>query len=204
MFNVCANCGNWHDKREIDPDGAYAICPDCHYHQPFTYLPLFVITGASGAGKSTVTLALMGQLTNFVLLEGDIFWRGEFNRPVYEYSDFRNICLRAAKTINQSGRPTIISGSATPGEYEACPEFCYFDGAYYLALVCEEGELIRRLQARPSWRQSGSAESIETMIIFNRWFCEHGDQVTLLDTTYLGVPETAALVKDWLLAHYSA
>jgi hypothetical protein len=75
MFNVCTNCAHWHDKRKIDPAGPYAICPDCGYQQPFNYLPLLVLTGASGAGKSTATLALMGQLPYFVLLEGDIFLR---------------------------------------------------------------------------------------------------------------------------------
>ena len=202
MFNACANCGHWHDKREIDAAGPYAICPDCGYPQPFLYLPLFVITGASGVGKSTITLALMGQLPSFVLLEGDIFWRDEFNRPENDYLDFRNVCLRAAKTINQSGRPTIITGSATPGQYETCPEFCYFDGVHYLALVCEDAELKRRLRQRPSWRQSGSAEFIEGMLAFNNWFQERGDLVTLLDTTQISVAQTAAEIKAWLATHY--
>ncbi len=202
MFNVCSRCGTWHDKREIEHSGPYAICPDCNYQQKFAYLPLLVITGASGAGKTAVMLALMGQLPDFVLVEGDIFWRDEFNRPKDDYLDFRNVCLRAAKTVNQSGRPTILCGSAAPGEYEACPEFCYFDGVYYLALVCEDEELERRLRQRPSWRQSGSAEFIEGMLAFNNWFQEHSDLVTLLDTTQISVAQTAVEVKAWLAAHY--
>jgi predicted RNA-binding Zn-ribbon protein involved in translation (DUF1610 family) len=198
MFNVCPSCGNWHDKRQIDPAGPYAICPDCGYRQPFTYFPLFVITGASGAGKTAVTLALMGQLLDYVLLEGDIFWRPEFNRPEGDYLDFRNICLRAAKSINQSGRPTIISGSATPGQYEACPEFCYFDGVHYLALVCDDEVLERRLRQRPSWRQAGSAEFAENMQAFNGRFKENDHLVTVLDTSHITVAETAESVKVWL------
>jgi hypothetical protein len=198
MFNVCTNCAHWHDKRKIDPAGPYAICPDCGHKQPFNYLPLFVLTGPSGAGKSTATLALMGQLPDFVLLEGDIFWRDEFNQPQDGYLVFRNICLRAAKSINQSGRPTVLSGTATPGQYEACPEFCYFDGVHYLALVCEDEELERRLRERPSWRQSGSTQFINDMLAYNRWFKENSHLTTLLDTTNLSVTETAESIKKWL------
>lgn len=203
MFNVCLSCGHWHDRRKIDPTGPYAICPDCSYQQPFVYLPLFVITGASGAGKTAVAMALVGHLPDFVLLEGDIFWRSEFNRPHNDYLDFRNVCLRAAKTINQSGRPTIIAGSTTPGQYEACPEFCFFDGVHYLALVCEDNMLAERLRRRPSWRQSDSAEFIEKMQGFNRWFKENSQLVTLLDTSHMTLADTAAAVKRWLYERYS-
>ncbi|MEM7017086.1 MAG: AAA family ATPase [Pseudomonadota bacterium] len=202
MFNTCINCGNWHDKRVVDPTGPYAICPSCEYAQPFIKFPLFVLTGPSGAGKSAVTVALMHDLPDFVLLEGDIFWREEFNRPSDNYVDFRNICLRVAKNINQAGKPTVISGTAHPGQYETCPEFCYFDQVYYLALICDEQVLSARLRKRPAWRQSDSEAFIASMLNYNQWYKDNAaliePAVTLIDTTEMTVRETATEVKNWL------
>jgi hypothetical protein len=36
------------------------------------------------------------------------------------------------------------------------------------------------------------------MLAFNRWFKEHEQLVTLLDTTHLPVAATAVAVKKWL------
>ena len=206
MFSVCQNCANWHVKREIDPTGPFAICPSCGFKQKFIQLPLFSITGPSGAGKSTLTAVLMHDLPEFVLLEGDIFWRSEFNKPTDNYIDFRNVCLRAAKNINQAGRPTVLAGTSTPGQYEACPEFCYFSEAHYLALVCDDEMLAERLRQRPSWRKSNNDQFITNMVNYNQWFKDNTHivepAVTLLDTTNLTVEETAVKVKDWLYGRY--
>jgi hypothetical protein len=202
MFNVCPNCGEYSEEKIIDPTGPYAICPTCNYGHKFVRLPLYSLTGASGAGKSTVCVALAGQGAAFVPIEVDIFWRSEFNMPEDDYLGFRNVCLRAAKNINQSGRPTLLCGSATPGQYEACPEFRYFDSVHYLALVCTDDALTERLKQRPAWRKCASPEFIDTMLNYNRWFKENVGQttfpMTLLDTTHLTLEESIEAVKQWL------
>ncbi len=59
MFNVCPQCGQYSDEKTIDPQRPFAICPFCHHPHRFVQLPLFVVTGASGAGKSTIGLNLV-------------------------------------------------------------------------------------------------------------------------------------------------
>jgi ribosomal protein L32 len=202
MFNVCPNCGEYSEEKTIDPTGPYAICPTCGHAHKFVRHPLYSLTGASGTGKSTVGVALASQQTGIVCIEADIFWRSEYNTPKDDYLGFRNMCLRAAKNINQSGRPTLLCGSATPGQYEACPEFRYFDGAHYLALMCVDDVLTERLKQRPVWRKSASREFIEAMLNYNRWFKENVGRtafpMTLLDTTHLTVEESVEAVKQWL------
>jgi len=51
VFNVCSHCGEYAVEKMIDPAGPFAICPFCTYAHPFLQQPLFLITGASGAGK---------------------------------------------------------------------------------------------------------------------------------------------------------
>ncbi|MEZ4519804.1 MAG: rRNA adenine N-6-methyltransferase family protein [Chloroflexota bacterium] len=52
IFNTCYNCGQYHADKAIDPDGPFAVCPECGYRHPFRQLPLLLVGGASGAGKS--------------------------------------------------------------------------------------------------------------------------------------------------------
>lgn len=201
MFDVCPKCGLYDEEKSIDPDGPVAICSHCGHGHHFEYLPLLVLTGASGSGKSTVCLAMAAHMQTCVWMEVDLYWRPEFNTPETEYRDFRNLCLRTAKTINQSGRPTVLCGSATPGQYEACPQARYFSRVHYLALVCEQAELRQRLMGRPDWRESSSEAFLNTMIGFNQWFYDQADSIPeldLLDTTGQSLAATCAAVARWV------
>jgi hypothetical protein len=72
MMNVCFQCGMYRADKEIDPAGPFAVCPECGYKHPFRQLPLLVVSGASGAGKTTVCQHLLGHVTQAVLLDSDI------------------------------------------------------------------------------------------------------------------------------------
>ena len=74
MWNVCWHCGVYRANKLIDPDGPVAICPECGRRHPFRQLPQLLVSGASGAGKSTVCRALLGKLPEVVLLDSDILW----------------------------------------------------------------------------------------------------------------------------------
>lgn len=205
VFNVCPGCGHYSVQKTIDPDGPVAICPTCGYRHPFRRLPLFVVTGASGAGKSTVALALPEHLPEYVPLEMDVLWRPEFNRPDDDYRDFHETWLRVAKNVGQSGRPVVLCGTAVPGQLERCAEARYFVAIHYLALVCDDEVLARRLLARPAWRQSSDDAFVERTLAFNNWLKAHADQgggetsqMSLLDTTNLDPSETAACVATWI------
>ena len=54
MFNVCPNCGEYSVEKRIDTSGPYAVCPHCHHAHPFLMQPLFLISGASGTGKTDI------------------------------------------------------------------------------------------------------------------------------------------------------
>jgi DNA-directed RNA polymerase subunit RPC12/RpoP len=197
MTNVCCRCGIYRADKHIDPAGPYAVCPECGHKQLFLQLPLLIVSGASGSGKSTLCSYLLGRLPQVVLLDADILWRPEFNRPGDNYRDFFNTWLRVSKNIAQSGRPVVLfnAGMGVPDNMEPCVERRYFTRLHYLALVCGDDELASRLRARPQWRQSGGQEFIESQLSFNRWFKEKGGStqppVELLDTTAISIDETA-------------
>lgn len=204
MFNVCYNCGLYRVDKIIDPAGPYAICPECSHKHPFRQLPLLIITGASGAGKSTICQMLTGAISEAVLLDSDILWRAEFNRPEQQYRDYFETWLRVCKNIGQSGRPVVLFGAGigVPENMEPCLERRYISTTHYLALTCSDELLGARLTSRPAWRNSSQPEFRAAQLRFNRWFIENGPKsdppVTLLDTTNRFVEETARQVTNWL------
>jgi hypothetical protein len=167
-------------------------------------LPLFVLTGASGAGKSTVCLRLPSHLPECVVLESDILWRPEFDDPDSDYHAYRNLWLRVAKNISQSGRPVVLCGSAVPAQFEGCPERRYLGALHTLALVCDDAELARRLRGRPGWRGSSDEGTMARMLAFNQWLVANGSSaerpMALLDTTHLGIEETTRRTAAWARA----
>jgi hypothetical protein len=204
MFNVCRHCGQYRADKEVDLAGSYAVCPECGDRYPFRQLPFLSICGPSGGGKTAVLRALLGKMDeNVVLLEGDLLWRPEFDRPEDSYRDYFETWLRLAKSINQSGRPVaLFNAGAIPPNVEPCVERRYFSETSYLALVCDDDILAARLRARPSWRASGDPAFVTAQVQFNQWLKENARTTTplveLLDTTAAAEVETATAVARWL------
>jgi hypothetical protein len=205
MFDVCPACGLYSVEKTIDLAGPFAVCPHCGYAQPFLRQSLFIVTGASGAGKTTACLALVGQLSECVVLDSDVLWDGRFNTPEDNYRAYRALWLSLARDIGQNGRPVVLFGSAVPDQFEDLPGHRYFSAIHYLALVCEDAVLVERLQSRPAWRQAGSPEFIANMLAFNRWFHEHAataqPPITLYDTGAGSLAATVAYITAWIREH---
>jgi DNA-directed RNA polymerase subunit RPC12/RpoP/broad-specificity NMP kinase len=204
MFNVCFNCGEYHADKEIDLGGPYAICPECGHRHRFTRLPLFLIGGTSGAGKTTALGRLVGTMPEVVMLEGDILWHPALNKPDDNYRDYHELWLRLSKNLSQSNRPVVIfsAGMGVPENLENCVERRYFSELHYLALVCDEDALEERLLARPDWRHSGEIDFITEQIRFNNWFIENGEnfspKIDLIDTTDSSIVETTEQIARWI------
>lgn len=212
MFNVCCGCGQYRDDKRVEVESsvaladrivevesAVAICPECGHQQRFKRLPLYVVTGASGSGKTTALMALARHSNEVVCLDSDILWRDEFNKPEEDYATYRNLWLRMAKNIAQAGRPVALFGSATPGQFEQCVERRYIGDIRYLAYVCDDKELEKRLKARPSWRRSAEEDALLRMKQFNNWLKQNAAATGMatIDTTALGVDETAEATLRW-------
>ena len=109
-----------------------------------------------------------------------------------------------SKNIAQSGRPVALfgAGMGVPSNLEGLVERRYFSAIHYLALVCSDEELTRRLRVRPAWRDSGGDAWVESQLAFNRWFRETGafgkPSIELLDTTGIPLEQTAAQVEAWI------
>jgi hypothetical protein len=209
MMNVCFQCGLYRADKIIDPTGPFAICPECGFKHPFLLLPLLVVSGASGTGKSTVCNVLTGRYQQAVILDSDILWRSEFNNPESNYRDYFETWLRVCKNISQSGRPVVLFGAGVgvPGNLENCIERRYFLGIRYLALVCSDEILSERLRGRPAWRGTRDQAFIEEHQRFNRWFIDYNKNknqppIKILDTSRRDIENTARDVETWIRGHH--
>jgi hypothetical protein len=203
MLNVCTACGMTH--AEPDASGEF-VCASCgERRREFRRVPLMLVGGPAGAGKSTAGALLLGRVTEAVLIEGDILWRKEFNTPEDGYNDYSRLWLRLAAHISQSGKPVALFGAgfAVPHGVEPLPERKLFSAVHYLALTCDDEVLAARLRARPAWRNT-TDELIGEHVKFNQWLKEHAaatdPPVTLLDTTRDPPETTASRVAEWIRA----
>ncbi len=180
------------------------VCPACgERRRALKKLPLLLIGGPAGAGKSTAGALLLGELSEAVLIESDLLWRKEFNTPEDGYNSYTRLWLRLAAHISQSGRPVALFGAgfAVPHNVEPLPERSLFSAVHYLALTCEDDALTARLRARPTWRNT-TDELIGEHVKFNHWLkanaADASPPVTLIDTTADSPEETAARVAAWI------
>lgn len=136
MFHVCPQCGLYDEEREIRQQAgelALAVCPHCGYGHLFRRLPLFMLTGASGAGKTAVGLELVNAqlraeawVPECVYLEQDILWRDEFVDPENEYRAFRTVWLRVAMNV-RSALSVRESAMRAAGWVQACLQGGYVE-----------------------------------------------------------------------------
>ena len=209
MINLCYQCGEDHPDKIIDPECGLVICPNCGYEQAFSFRPLFLVGGASGVGKSTVCQFLLGKTPDVVLLEGDLLWREEFDRPDTRHRDFFETWLRICKSISISGYSVVLfcAGAAVPENIESCVEHRFFSEVHYLALVCDESELEKRLMLRSDWRGNFDRDFLKNQKQFNQWLYQNArvikPQVGLVNTTRQSVEETADEVLAWIKLNLS-
>lgn len=195
MFETCPVCGKYSGRAMVE-NGAL-ICPHCGSAAPFIKRPLFYLSGASGAGKSTAARILFDTRREFITMECDILWHERFNTPENNYADFRDAWLRLAANHAQHGQVSLLCGCITPEQIDARPRKAYFSDVHFCAIVLSEEEFRRRGEKR-----GFLPEHMESSLKFNRWLIENGEKhgMRIIDATDMTPSETAEAVAEFVLA----
>ena len=94
--------------------------------------PIFLITGASGSGKTTIIPELLKQCSEHIILDLDAIYG-----PIKEWALIKNVWIHLAKQISMNGRTTILCGTFMPEEYDAVDLKDYFK-PYFIGLYCDD------------------------------------------------------------------
>jgi len=159
--------------------------------------PLFIVSGASGVGKSTLCEVLFQRETDYIVLESDLLWHEVYNTPEDDYRAYRQMCLSLCANISQVGKPVVLCGCVTPKQFETLPERALFTNIHYLAIVCENRVLEDKMR---NGRGISDEKWIDSSIHFNDWLKINGEAsgMTLLDNSALTPQEGAETVDDWI------
>ena len=200
MISICPNCGSTKGNKEVPKNENQIYCPDCGHRWPFKKMPLFVLTGASGVGKTSILQELMQNETKYICMEQDIVYFLPHNTPE-EASFKREVIMGMAKNISQIGIPVVIGAASLPEQFENTHTRRFFSEIYYMALVCEPMALEIRMR---DGRKIDDADWIESSVDFNNWFIENGEKqnpkIEICDITGKTVKEVATIVDKWVLS----
>ena len=141
----------------MEPDQGFAVCPSCGRRDDTASLrPLFVVTGASGSGKTT----LFGPLTKLLAgrcLVFDVDWLIDASAALsaaptvadIPWDGFAQAWLAVAHGAAQSGLPTVLLGTLTPGGLEENVGRKWVGAIHGLLLDCPDEIRRQRIEARP-------------------------------------------------------
>jgi AAA domain len=207
VHRICPVCQCPTTGAEVRPAERLLICDLCGAATTYDLLPpLLFLTGASGAGKTTLYHQLLGRVREAILIDGDLLWsvNPAHNDPGSGYRAFRALVLHLAERLAANGTPVMVEGTCVPEQYENLGERWYFSKTAYIAVVCEEAELRRRLRARPPWRLEGV--DVEGIVAVNEAFRTQrfDPPVELLETTGRSVEECASALHTWIRAQATA
>lgn len=198
---ICAACQGWMTP-QVNKTAGMIQCPTCGHVAARRFMPLLIVSGPSGAGKTTLIPELQRLLfPEWDVFETDLLWDsgGDWNMVKCNW-------LRIADHLVQAGRPVILCGTMKPDETNMCDSAPLFSRIHYAALVCDPEVLVERLRARPGWRGC-TEEFIAEHVNYCRWFIENAETafdppLLLVDTTRGTRGDAARQIADWATARW--
>lgn len=126
-------------------------------------LPLFIVTGTSGSGKTTVIPFLREKLPEYCVFDID-------SMIPEDYDIMKCNWLRVARDIAKSGRPTILCGTIIPENLKTCDQIDEFCEIFYINLDINAQVINKRLNER-NWNN----ELIQNCVDFSVWLGKNAD-----------------------------
>lgn len=197
MIAQCIKCGNYEWNKEVENNRI--ICPNCGYSWIFHQLPLFILTGCSGVGKTTTAHELMANTTDVVVLDADFFYNLMPHETQEDYLQQIEMLEDLSKNIMQSGKPVLWAMAGNLDKLNSVYNRRFFSDIFCLALVCEEDTLRERMTRGRGITDEGW---IQNSVQYNHFFKNHtaiNDMpFEICNTEGKDVSEVVEEVRSWI------
>ena len=172
MIGICPKCGNHQWDKEVK--GNEIFCPKCGNNWKFTRLPLFILSGCSGVGKTTTAMEIIRRTTEFTVLDADMFYNIMPHETDEDYFDQAEQIGSLSKNHNSR----------------------FFPAIYCLALVCDEELLRARMR---NGRGITDEEWIQSSVDYNHYFKTHRQLGDMAFDTWDISGKTPAEAADYVI-----
>jgi energy-coupling factor transporter ATP-binding protein EcfA2 len=195
----CDECGAYAIRRRSLHAGiAEFRCDACQRELTQRVLPLCIVTGASGVGKTTILPHLQRLLPEYGVLDKDAMWARDWDMAY-------NNLFRVASALAQGGRGTVIVGTIIPAHIDGLSDRDLVGRIAYANLHCDDATRARRLRHRRTWGLPDPA-FIDAHREFAQWLLDNAAQrfvppMPTFDTTATPPGEVAVGVAAWVRAH---
>ena len=184
----CDNCGPT-APMAVDVQRTTLRCVRCGSERVFVRRPVYLITGAPSAGKTTVALRLAGRIDRLPVFDTDLF--GEAAHP--DWASWATTWLLVAHGLANSGLSTVLCGYGLHRtEIDALPARKLVGDLHTLNLDLEEEELRSRLGTRPDY----DAARIERKVAAAARL--RGDADLNIEVSGMSVDQIVDRVEHWL------
>ncbi len=169
-------------------------------------LPLFIVTGASGVGKTTVMQELRELMPEFVVFSTDIDNFGTTSAKL-EYQDRYNLLLHFAYFVALSGRGTIICGTFMPWDAKKCDAYNAFSELCFINLHCDDTTRNNRLRNRED-KAMWTDEMLKQHEEFAQWLLDNAETaynppMPTIDTSSMLPSEVAEQIKKYFMLKWN-
>ena len=190
-------CQACDDPHLMEPDDGVARCAACGNVDPQPVIrALFVVTGASGSGKTTIFPELLSRMSGWCAVFDADWLIDPLGRAAkdgqIDWAAFTDTWLHVAHGVAQNGLPTLLLAPFIPEHLDNLPGRAWIGEIHSLVLDCPDAERRRRMEARPRWR----ARDIDAQTEFGRWLRKNLSPV--VDTTTQSPSGVAAAVAAWV------
>lgn len=148
---------------------------------------LYIITGPSGIGKSTVSKLLASSKEKSALIEGDDIYHQVVGGYIAAWKDgnhlktFWKVCIESMKAYLADGYDVVFNYIVNPAELKQIREELHMYHIKFVVLMTSEKELLRRDALRPEDCQMKE----RCLILLNSFKEKNFSERFILDTSYL-------------------
>lgn len=162
-------------------------------------MPLHIITGCSGVGKTTAAQELQKLTTDYVVLDADIFYNIMPHESEEDYYNQIEQIFSLSNNISQSGKPVVWTMAGNIDKLLQVYHARFFSEIRVLALTCREETLRNRMMEGRGIMDEGW---IRSSVEYNEYFRTHkkiGEvSFSTIETDDKSPEEIAECILKWM------